>query len=295
MDHAELWTSNPLGLFASGGTQRSLITGLEAMAERIEARARWADLVVHPETERTLREIVAQVRSRPIVYGAWGVDDSRRRGGVSALFSGGPGTGKSLAAEVLANELGADLLRIDLSVLVSQYIGETEKNVRRAFDAAESSGAVLILDEADALFGKRSEVTDAHDRHANVEVSYLLQRVEAYSGLAILTTNLRDAVDQAFMRRLRFRVHFRFPVADTREKIWRRAFADGVPTEGLDFEKLSRLGVSGGTIRNIAVDAAFLAAEEHEPVTMERILRATRREVEKLGRALSAQETEGWM
>jgi SpoVK/Ycf46/Vps4 family AAA+-type ATPase len=214
--------------------------------------------------------------------------------GISALFAGPSGTGKTLAAEVIAGVLGLDLYRIDLSQVVSKYIGETEKNLRRVFDAAEEGGAVLLFDEADALFGKRSEVKDSHDRYANIEVSYLLQRMEQYRGLAVLTTNLRDSLDDAFLRRLRFIVSFPFPDAVQRAGIWRRAFPPATPTEGLDPERLATLEVAGGTIRNIALAAAFLAADEDAPVRMGHLLRAARGEYEKLERPLSRAEVGGW-
>src|SRR5687767_13197597 len=183
-----------------------------------------------------------------------------------------------MAAEVLANELRLDLYRVDLSATVSKYIGETEKNLRRIFDAAEEGGAILLFDEADALFGKRSEVKDSHDRYANIEVGYLLQRVEAYRGLAILTTNMRSALDTAFLRRIRFVVQFPFPDVAQRREIWRRVFPVETPTEGLDVEALARLNVAGGNIRNIALNAAFLAAEEGTAVGMGHILRAAQSE-----------------
>ncbi|HEX8116017.1 MAG TPA: ATP-binding protein [Pyrinomonadaceae bacterium] len=215
--------------------------------------------------------------------------------GVSALFAGESGTGKTMAAEVLANELRLDLYRIDLSQVVSKYIGETEKNLRRVFDAAEEGGAILLFDEADALFGKRSEVKDSHDRYANIEISYLLQRMEAYRGLAVLTTNLKPALDSAFVRRLRFVVQFPFPDATQRADIWRRVFPEGVPTEGLDPSKLARLNVAGGHIRNIALHAAFIAAEAGEPVRMIHLLRAAQGEYAKLEKPLTESEKGGWV
>ena len=214
---------------------------------------------------------------------------------VSALFAGASGTGKTMAAEVLANELWLDVYRIDLSQVVSKYIGETEKNLRRVFDAAEEGGAVLLFDEADALFGKRSEVKDSHDRYANIEISYLLQRMEAYRGLAILTTNMRTAFDPAFLRRIRFAVQFPFPDAQQRTEIWRRIFPQNMPTGDLDVEKLSRLSVSGGTIRNIALNAAFLAADTQAPVCMAHLLQAARQEYLKLEKPMAASETGGWV
>jgi SpoVK/Ycf46/Vps4 family AAA+-type ATPase len=215
--------------------------------------------------------------------------------GISVLFAGGSGTGKTMAAEVLANELRLDLYRIDLSSVVSKYIGETEKNLRRVFDAAEEGGAILLFDEADALFGKRSEVRDSHDRYANIEVSYLLQRMEAYRGLAILTTNLKEALDPAFLRRLRFVVQFPFPGVAQRAEIWRRVFPSGTPTEGIDPVKLARLNVAGGNIRNIALNAAFLAAEAGEPVRMPHLLRTARSEYAKLEKPLTESEIGGWV
>jgi hypothetical protein len=268
---------------------------LDDLAQRIATEVGWADLVLPEPQMRTLREILVHVRQRARVYEQWGFGRGTRGLGISALFSGVSGTGKTLAAEVLATELRLDLYRIDLSQVVSKYIGETEKNLRRVFDAAEQGGVVLLFDEADALFGKRSEVKDSHDRYANIEVSYLLQRMEAYRGLAILTTNLRSALDAAFLRRLRFLVAFPFPDAPQRAGIWRRALPLEVPTRGLDFEKLARLNVVGGTIRNIALAAAFLAAEAGEPLGMEHLLEATRGEYAKLERPLGAPEIAGWV
>jgi SpoVK/Ycf46/Vps4 family AAA+-type ATPase len=240
--------------------------------------------------------LASQVRHRMRVYETWGFSTKGRRGlGVSALFTGESGTGKTMAAEVLAGELGLDLYRIDLSAVVSKYIGETEKNLKQVFDAAEEGGALLLFDEADALFGKRSDVRDSHDRYANIEVSYLLQRMEAYQGLAILTTNLKSALDRAFQRRLRFTVHFPFPDAAQREAIWRRIFPTETPTDGLDPKKLSQLNVPGGSIRNIALNASFLAAESKTPVKMEHLLQAAILEAQKIERPLSQAETRGWL
>jgi SpoVK/Ycf46/Vps4 family AAA+-type ATPase len=215
--------------------------------------------------------------------------------GISALFAGESGTGKTMAAEVLANELHLDLYRIDLSGVVSKYIGETERNLRRVFDAAETSGAMLLFDEADALFGKRSEVRDSHDRYANIEVSYLLQRMETYRGLAILTTNMKAALDVAFSRRLNFVVQFPFPDQQQRELIWRRIFSTATPVEQLDYGKLARLSMSGGNIRSIALNAAFLAADEGAAVAMRHLLQAAHTEAAKRERPLSDAETRGWV
>ena len=242
-----------------------------------------------------LQTIAQHVRQRARVYDDWGFAEQSNRGlGLSALFAGPSGTGKTLAAEILANELRLDLFRIDLSAVVSKYIGETEKNLRRVFDAAEEGGAVLLFDEADALFGKRSEVKDSHDRYANVEISYLLQRMEAYRGLAILTTNMKEALDPAFLRRLRFVVQFPFPDQAQRAEIWRRIFPAKTPTDSARPRRLSRLSISGGNIRSIALNAAFAAADADEPVRMPHLLRAARLEYEKLEKPLTEAELGGW-
>jgi hypothetical protein len=268
---------------------------LDDLAQRIETRASWNDLVLPAPQLTMLREISAHVRRRNLVYETWGFAEKSARGlGISALFAGASGTGKTLAAEVLANELRLDLYRIDLSQVVSKYIGETEKNLRRVFDAAEAGSAVLLFDEADALFGKRSEVKDSHDRYANIEVSYLLQRMEAYRGLAILTTNMKDALDPAFLRRIRFVVQFPFPDAAERIEIWRRMFPTQTPVDGLDVARLAKLHVAGGNIRNIALNAAFLAADSDEPVRMRHLLRAARAECVKIEKPLTNAEIGGW-
>jgi SpoVK/Ycf46/Vps4 family AAA+-type ATPase len=242
-----------------------------------------------------LKAIAAFVRQRHRVYDDWGFADRQTRGlGIAALFAGASGTGKTLAAEVLASALRLDLYRIDLSAVVSKYIGETEKHLRVVFDAAEQGGAVLLFDEADALFGKRSEVRDSHDRYANIEVGYLLQRLEAYRGLAILTTNQRSALDDAFQRRLRFVVEFPFPGVDERARIWRRSLPERLPTQGVEIDRLARLNLAGGHIRNIALGAAALAADADSPLRMQHLLAATRTEYIKLERPLSAAETQGW-
>lgn len=269
---------------------------LETLSQRIEAVADWDSLVLPEAQMATLQEIVAHVRQRSKVYEQWGFAGKSERGlGISALFAGPSGTGKTTAAEVIAQELRLDLYRIDLSSVVSKYIGETEKNLRRVFDAAESGGAILLFDEADALFGKRSEVKDSHDRHANIEVSYLLQRMEAYRGLAILTTNLKGALDTAFMRRIRFVVQFSFPDITQRAEIWRRIFPHQTPTQDLDANKLAKLSVAGGNIRNIALNAAFIAADAGESVRMEHILSAARSEHSKLDKPLVDSQVKGWV
>jgi hypothetical protein len=267
----------------------------EKGVQRIEPRAGWDDLVL-PERERQmLGAIVGQVRHRATVHGDWGFSEQSERGlGLAALFAGPSGTGKTLAAEVIAGELGLDLLRIDLSAVVDKYIGETEKNLSRVFDAAEAGGAVLQFDEADALFGKRGDVKDSHDRYANIEVSYLLQRIEAYRGLAILTTNLKGNLDQAFLRRLRFIVAFPFPDAAERQRIWRRIFPAATPLDNVDFARLAQLNLAGGSIRNIALNAAFQAAADGAGVSMGRIRAAAQAEYAKLEKPLTDAETRGW-
>ena len=268
---------------------------LDDLARRIPLTASWDDLVLPERQLRTLRTIALHVRHRMRVYETWGFAGKSARGlGISALFTGQSGTGKTMAAEVLARELRLDLYRIDLSSVVSKYIGETEKNLRRVFDAAEEGGAILLFDEADALFGKRTEIKDSHDRYANIEVSYLLQRMEAYRGLAILTTNLKDALDDAFQRRIRFIVSFPFPDAALRARIWQRIFPEATPTQGLDEARLARLTVTGGHIRNIAMNAAFFAAETDEPVRMSHVRRAAVQEYAKLDKPLTDAETRGW-
>ena len=268
---------------------------LQDLAQQIVSRATWADIVLPEAQMRTLHTISQQLRQRARVCDDWGFAEKSTRGlGLSALFAGPSGTGKTMAAEILANELELDLFRIDLSAVVSKYIGETEKNLRRVFDAAEEGGAVLLFDEADALFGKRSEVKDSHDRYANVEISYLLQRMEAYRGLAILTTNMKEALDPAFLRRLRFVVQFPFPDQRQRAEIWRKIFPAKTPTDSLDVQRLSRLSISGGNIRSIAFNAAFAAADANEPVRMPHLLGAIRLEYEKLEKPLTDAELGGW-
>lgn len=270
--------------------------GLDELGRRIEPEAAWDDLVLADHQARILREIVAHVRQRATVHQEWGFAATLRRGlGVTALFAGGSGTGKTLAAEVMAKELGLDLFIIDLSQVVSKYIGETEKNLRKVFDAAERGGALLLFDEADALFGKRSEVKDSHDRYANLEVSYLLMRMEAYRGLAILTTNMKKALDPAFMRRIRFVVDFPFPGESERAEIWRRVLPARAPTKDIDPERLAQLTVAGGSIRNIALSGAFLAAEEGDRLQMRHMLAAARTEYQKLDRSLTPSEVHGWV
>jgi hypothetical protein len=266
--------------------------GMDQLAQRIDAKATWPRLVLPDAQKRLLRRITEQVHQRNRVYEEWGFREVMNRGlGINALFAGESGTGKTMAAEVIANELHLDLYRIDLSAVVNKYIGETEKNLRRVFDAAEESGAILFFDEADALFGKRSEVKDSHDRYANIEINYLLQRMESYRGLAILATNMKSALDKAFMRRLRFIVEFPFPAAAERKEIWQKVFPAETPlADPLDYDFLARLNLSGGSIHNVALNAAFQAAQAGGPVIMTQLLDAARIEFEKLERPVKASE-----
>ena len=270
---------------------------LDDLAQRINTRETLDDLVVPLAQKQLLQELIAHVRQRYRVYEHWGFGGRSSRGlGISALFAGTSGTGKTMTASAIAQALDLDLYRIDLSTVVSKYIGETEKNLRRVFDAAEIGGAILLFDEADALFGKRSDVKDSHDRYANMEVSYLLQRMEAYRGLAILTTNFKEAIDPAFLRRIRFVVRFPFPEYGDRTAIWERIFPSQTPTQELDFKKLAKLNLAGSNIRNIALNATFLAAEANSPaVTMAHLLQATQSEYLKLERQLTEAEVRGWV
>ena len=263
-------------------------TRLDSLAQRISSTASWDDIVLAPGHLDLLKEISRQVKHRTRVYDEWGFGDRSSRGlGVTALFAGESGTGKTLAAEVIANELSLDLYRVDLAATVSKYIGETEKNLSRLFDAAEGSGAVLLFDEADALFGKRTEVRDSHDRYANLEVAYLLQRMETYRGLAVLTTNLRSNLDRAFVRRLRFIVQFPFPDETQRAEIWRRTFPSRTPVDGLEPAALAKLTIPGGSIWSIALSAAFAAADDDGPITPEHVLSAARTEYAKSDRTMT--------
>jgi SpoVK/Ycf46/Vps4 family AAA+-type ATPase len=279
------------GLFEAARTQCS--QQLDKLARKLAPSASWEDLVLAEDALVQLRELAGWVAHRGRVLGEWGFGRRLSRGrGVTALFAGAAGTGKTLAAEVIAGELGLDLYRIDLSGIVSKYIGETEKNLDRIFDAAQDANAVLFFDEADALFGKRSEVQDAHDRYANIEVSYLLQKMEAYEGVAILATNLRDNLDPAFTRRLAFIITFPFPEEDERRQIWEIVWPGDTPlADDLDLGALAAAHrLSGGQIKNAALAAAFLAASDGEVVAREHVEAALRREYEKLGRAPSEPE-----
>jgi SpoVK/Ycf46/Vps4 family AAA+-type ATPase len=264
---------------------------LDDLAQRLTPTAHWDDIVLPEDVLAQLREIAAQVANRAQVYDRWGFSRQLGRGrGITALFGGPSGTGKTMAAEILASELELDLYRVDLAGLMDKYVGETEKNLRAVFDAAERSGSILFFDEADALFGKRTEVKDSHDRYANIEVNYLLQRMEDYRGLAILATNRKAVLDRAFLRRLRFLVDFSFPDATSRRRIWEKVFPHDAELGKLDLAGLARLELSGGHIKTIAVNAAFLAAAEHVPIAMPHVMHAARREYAKLDRSTSKTE-----
>ncbi|MET0622212.1 MAG: ATP-binding protein [Pyrinomonadaceae bacterium] len=266
---------------------------LAALARKLPRRNSWGDITLPPKALAQLREICAQVRHRRTVYGAWGFGEKLARGkGLCALFYGPAGTGKTMAVDIVANELGIDAYRIDLSTVVSKYVGETEKNLSQIFREAETSNAILFFDEADALFGKRTEVKDAHDRYANIEINYLLQRVEEFSGLVVLATNLRKNIDEAFFRRMQFAVDFAAPDETQRYEIWRQHFPASAPVDDdVDFGFLAqRLQLSGGHIRNVVVNAAFLAAERSEAIRMEHLIHAALREYEKIGRSFSESE-----
>jgi len=261
---------------------------LDLLAQHIDVKAAWDDIVLPAEQEAQLRQIASQVRGRHIVYQEWGFAERMSRGlGISALFAGDSGTGKTMAAEVLASELRLPLYRIDLSAVVSKYIGETEKNLRALFDAADAGGFILFFDEADALFGKRSEVRDSHDRYANIEVNYLLQRIEAYRGLAILATNAKAALDAAFMRRLRFIVNFPHPGLPDRRRIWEKSFTAKVPVEDLELDRLAHFNATGGIIHNASLSAAFAAAADGGVVTTPLVLTSLKAEYRKLNRPIN--------
>jgi hypothetical protein len=274
-------------LFVAARTHSSL--GLMNLARKLNPRYDWSDIIL-PDDQRTiLHELVSTVRGRSIVLEGWGVGQKLASShGVTVLFAGPPGTGKTMAAEVIASELRLDLYKIELSGIVSKYIGETEKNLEKIFNEAESSNAILFFDEADAIFGKRSEVKDSHDRYANIEISYLLQRMEGYDGVTILATNLRANLDEAFTRRLQFAVDFPFPEEVDRLRIWEALFPPGVPrATNLDLRHMARqFKLAGGNIRNIIISAAYLAAADGGMVKMEHLLHGARRELQKMGRLL---------
>ncbi len=281
--HGDVITQDYLYLAARAHSNPRLAT----LARKLTPRYEWTDIVLPEDQINLLREIITTVRTRPKVLEEWGLGlklvSSR---GITILFAGPPGTGKTMAAEIIAQELKLDLYKIDLANVISKYIGETEKNLERIFTEAEASNAILFFDEADALFGKRSEVRDSHDRYANIEISYLLQRMEAYDGVSILATNLRANLDEAFTRRLQFVVDFPFPSEEYRHRIWKALFPPSVPrAEDLDFRSLAKnYKIAGGNIRNILVNATYQAASDGGVLTMEHLLHGVRRELQKMGR-----------
>lgn len=281
----ENWQITASDLSAACRAQSS--SRLAALARKIEPKYAWSDIVLPEDNLAQIKELCEQAKYRQVVYGDWGFDRKLSLGkGLNALFSGPPGTGKTMAAEVIANELQLDLYRIDLSQVVSKYIGETEKNLHQIFQEAETGHAILFFDEADALFGKRSEVKDAHDRYANIEVGYLLQKMEEYEGVAILATNLRQNIDEAFLRRMHFIIEFPFPDQEYRRRIWQVVFPREAPlADEVDFDVLAQeIKLAGGNIRNIALAAAFYAASNGRVIQMPHLWQAARREHQKLGR-----------
>jgi len=270
---------------------------LTTLAQKIETRFTWDDIVLPPDRLAQLREISAQVLYQHVVYDEWGFASKTSLGrGVNALFAGQSGTGKTMAAEIIAHDLGLELYKIDLSGLVSKYIGETEKNLSRVFDEAGDSNAILFFDEADAVFGKRTEVRDSHDRYANIEVSYLLQKMEEYDGIVVLASNLRSNIDEAFLRRMKAIVEFPFPEEEDRLRIWQRTLAASAPlADDIDLPFMARrFRITGGNIKNIVILAAFLAAERDEPIGMSHLIRATKREYQKLGRLITESDFAEW-
>ena len=263
---------------------------LSSLAKKITPFYKWDDIVLPPEKKEQLREVCNYVKYRSLVYGDWGFDKKLSLGkGLNILFTGTSGTGKTMAAEVIAGELGLDLYKIDLSAMISKYIGETEKNLSRIFSEAETSNAILFFDEADALFGKRSEVRDSHDRYANIETSYLLQRMEEYEGVVILATNLCKNMDDAFVRRMHFTIEFPFPSQKYRHRIWEGIWTEKTPrAKDIDLEFMgSRFEIAGGNIKNVALAAAFLAAADGKIVNMKHLINATRREYQKMGKIVA--------
>ncbi|MFE5666853.1 ATP-binding protein [Streptomyces niveus] len=275
------------------GARAQNAAGLDRLARRIEPTVTWRDLVLPPETHTQLRELTARARHRDRVLGEWGMRPGGGRGrGVSALFAGDSGTGKTMSAEVIASDLGLDLYTVDLATVIDKYVGETEKNLERIFTEAAGVNGVLLFDEADAIFGKRSDVKDAHDRYANVESAYLLQRMESFDGLAILSTNLRANLDDAFTRRLDLVIDFPIPDPTQRLLLWERCLGPLLP-RGADLDLpfcAENFELAGGNIRSIAITSAYLAADTSEPVTMTTLIHAIQREYQKLGRLTLASE-----
>jgi SpoVK/Ycf46/Vps4 family AAA+-type ATPase len=274
----------------SSGIRRLASGPFDKLAIRIRPRRTWDDLVLAPDRLQGLKELASRYRHRDVVHGEWGFP-AIPASGLVALFSGSSGTGKTLAAEIIAGELGLDLYKLDLSSVVSKYIGETEKNLERVFSAATATNTVLFFDEADSLFGKRSEVNDARDRYANLEVSYLLQRMETYDGLVILATNFQKNIDEAFLRRIHVSIEFPVPAEPERLAIWKHAIPKTAPQKELDWDFLAKqFELSGGSIKGAALHGAFLAAEAGEPISMEILMLSLKREFQKLGRLRTQNE-----
>jgi SpoVK/Ycf46/Vps4 family AAA+-type ATPase len=269
------------------GSRQASSSRLGELASRLPPGYRWEDLVVPERQLDLLRSISAYLRHRDRVLSDWGYERSvARTQGLKVLFAGESGTGKTMAAQVLAAELGLEIFRVDLATIVSKYIGETEKNLDRIFGAADGSNAILFFDEADALFGKRSEISDSHDRYANIEVAYLLQKMEGYAGAVILATNYRRNIDDAFVRRLDFVIDFPFPEAEDRKRIWRLLLPTEAPLgDDLDIDFLAtQFKLSGGSIRNCSLSAAFQAADDDGVIGMRHLVRAVALEYGKQGR-----------
>jgi SpoVK/Ycf46/Vps4 family AAA+-type ATPase len=264
---------------------------LSLLGVRIQWRQRWDDLVLPDDSLDELREMIGRVRHRRQVIDEWGFGDKVGKGlGVAALFSGPPGTGKTMAAGLVAGELGLDLYQVDLSRMVSKFVGETEKNLAQVFDAAETGHAVLLFDEADSLFAKRTEVKSSVDRYANLEVNYLLQRMESFTGITILTTNFDAAIDEAFRRRLAFRIAFPLPEADERRRLWQTVIPARALSDDVDFDDLAdRYAMSGGYIKNAALRAAFLAAGDGVSIAMRHLTRAAGAEYASMGKVMTQQ------
>ncbi|HTM20424.1 MAG TPA: ATP-binding protein, partial [Kofleriaceae bacterium] len=264
---------------------------LSTLGTRVTWRQKWDDLVLPEDTMEGLREFVARIKHRRRVYDEWGFARKMAKGlGLSALFAGPPGTGKTMVAGIIADELALDLYQIDLSRVVSKYVGETEKNLAKVFDAAEAGHAILLFDEADSLFAKRTEVKSSVDRYANLEVNYLLQRMEQFNGITILTTNLDSSIDDAFRRRISFRVDFPFPEIEDRQRLWQSMLPKQAQVAGnIDYLVLAtRYEFSGGYIRNAVLRAAFLAADDGTPITHQHLLRAANLEYAAMGKVVSS-------
>lgn len=292
-----VWENKEAPAVLDQACYRQIRHRLERKAVRIEPRYTWDDIILPDEQKDLLRNACNQVKYRALVYGEWGFERKLAYGkGLSMLYAGPPGTGKTMSAQVVAKELRMELYKIDLSQVVSKYIGETEKNLHEIFGEARKSGAILFFDETDALFGKRSEVKDAHDKYANIETAYLLQKMEEYDGISVMATNLLNNIDEAFLRRINYVIKFPFPDAEYREKIWRATFPKETPlSDDLDFRWLAhKYEIAGGNIKNVVLSAAFLAAEKEEAVCMRHIVSAVRHELQKSGKIISRNDLEDY-